>query len=53
MVNPHIKCSVKSCKHNDQTKYCCLDAITVGNNNCATAHEKRETECDSFEDGCC
>lgn len=52
MINPHINCNVRNCKYNDQQKHCCLDTITVGNS-CASPHEKRETECDSFEDGCC
>jgi len=52
MINPHIKCCVKSCKHNNQANNCCLDTIEVGNS-CATPHEKRETECDSFEDSGC
>ena len=50
MVNPHIKCSVRNCKHNDQTKYCNLDTIEVGNNCCSVAHAKKDTECNSFED---
>ena len=49
MINPHIKCSVRNCKHNDKTQHCCLDTIEVGNS-CASPHSKRETECDSFED---
>ena len=50
MINPHIKCSVRSCKHNDNATHCGLDTIVVGNNNCSTAHAKCDTECGSFED---
>jgi len=49
MINPHIKCNVRNCKHNDHDKHCCLDTIEVGNS-CPDPHQKRETECDSFED---
>ena len=50
MINPHIKCRVSNCKHNDQSQHCCLDNIIVGNT-APTPHEKCETECDSFEEG--
>jgi len=52
MINPHIKCNVRNCKYNDKAKHCCLDSIEVGNST-LDPHEKRETECDSFEDSCC
>ncbi|MCL1786741.1 MAG: DUF1540 domain-containing protein [Defluviitaleaceae bacterium] len=50
MINPHIKCSVRNCKFNDRSKHCSLDTIEIGNSS-PSPHEKRETECDSFEDG--
>ena len=49
MVNPHIKCGVNNCKHNDHANHCCLDSISVGNTT-PDPHNKRDTECDSFED---
>jgi hypothetical protein len=50
MINPHIKCSVRNCRFNDRNQHCSLDTIEVGNSS-PSPHEKRETECDSFEDG--
>jgi len=50
MTNPHIRCSVNNCRHNDKAQHCCLDNITVGNT-APTPHEKCDTECDSFEEG--
>lgn len=39
-VNESIKCSVKSCVHqNSERGYCSLDAITVG------THEPHPTKC--------
>lgn len=50
MINPHIRCNVHNCKHNDKSKHCSLDDIVVGNT-ISSPHEKCDTECDSFEDG--
>jgi hypothetical protein len=49
MINPHIKCSVKRCKHNDQAQHCTLDDIVVG---CSSnqASCKADTNCDSFQE---
>ena len=49
MSNQEIKCHVNRCKHNDHQHHCRLNAITVGNSTLAP-HEKRDTECDSFEE---
>ena len=51
MINPHIKCNVNCCRHNDQSQHCNLDDIIVGNST-PHPHEKRDTECDSFEERC-
>lgn len=48
-VNSSIKCTVKSCQYNDESKaYCTLDEIKVG------THEKNPTvpectDCESFK----
>ena len=45
-----IRCSVDSCRFNDHTQYCTLSNIMVGSDSTAgEAHNKRETECVSFE----
>ena len=51
MINPHIKCNVTRCRYNDQSQHCSLNDIVVGNSTPAP-HEKRDTECDSFEEQC-
>ena len=44
-----IKCSVKSCRYNDKTRYCTLTDITVGNDGMmGEAKSKRDTICASF-----
>lgn len=48
MTNPHIKCNVSRCRYNDQAKHCTLNDIVVGNST-PSPNEKRDTECDSFE----
>ena len=42
---PELKCTVQTCRHN-QDYYCCLDKITVGGN---SAKQAEDTCCDSFE----
>lgn len=46
-MNQSIKCSVKSCKFQDDQK-CTLNEIKVGNS-AGEALEKDETACKSFE----
>lgn len=43
---PELRCTVQSCKHN-QDYYCKLDGIVVGGSN---AKHAEETCCDSFEE---
>ncbi len=51
MVN-QIRCSVDSCKHNENGCECRLQSVSVGSSNLITEPSARkETECDSFE--CC
>jgi len=49
MINPHIKCHVTKCRHNDQSQHCSLNDIVVGNSTPSPC-QKRDTECDSFEE---
>ena len=46
--NQEIKCSVRSCRYNDQTKNCTLSDITVGCGSAGEAKSKSETVCSSF-----
>lgn len=43
---PELKCSVQTCKHNDDY-YCALDTIQVGG---SAAKNPGETCCDSFQE---
>ena len=44
-----IKCSVRSCRFNDQTRYCTLSDITVGQDGApGEAKSKKDTICASF-----
>ncbi len=48
-ANPNIGCNVTQCRyHCGDKKYCSLEGINVSKQN-ATAKNKRETICDSFE----
>lgn len=48
-VNESIKCSVNSCKYNDESKqYCTLNEIQVGTHECNPTMVEC-TDCESFE----
>lgn len=48
-INSSIKCSVKSCKFNDETKsYCTLNEIKVGTHE-ANPQVPECTDCESFK----
>ncbi len=49
MSNQTINCNVDQCRYHDHNHYCTLSDITVGNST-PRPKEKRETECDSFEE---
>ncbi|MDR1913807.1 MAG: DUF1540 domain-containing protein [Clostridiales bacterium] len=48
LSNQEIKCQVSTCKYNDTNKVCTLHDIQVGNTG-SQAHEKQETQCNSFQ----
>ncbi len=52
MSNQTINCNVNQCRYHGQGCECTLSGITVGNST-PSPTEKRETECDSFEECNC
>ncbi|MCL2463159.1 MAG: DUF1540 domain-containing protein [Defluviitaleaceae bacterium] len=48
MPSQEIRCNVEGCRYNEKAHTCGLGQITVGEQG-QHAHEKAETECDSFQ----
>ena len=48
MTNRDIKCSVSSCRHNENSMYCSLSKIQVGST-VINANNQHQTECASFD----
>lgn len=43
-----VKCSVQSCSHNDKSRFCTLNDVSIGNQHHSDANKKDETVCSSF-----